>query len=962
MTIDFRIDFGYQYLYSRKHYHPVYIWDGSLECENGKILNTYQLDYPYLWFGPGRSAKETKVGKPEWKLKTKREFKGFRFEAEVEDSSVFHLKTKSCELTFTAEDIITKGRLDFTVGPKYLNCSVIVTKTDYIWFRMPLLENEIEYNAYELGLDVYDWSRMKLAWIRPGEHASWEYEVQQSKKDYSETLLHLVAMAVPEYNPEEESPVNTFIPLELYCDGKKITEFTRYYRAHDRNMQILEDDWKRLQIPAGKHKFELKNMHKEVCLGVSRITMKPCGYNHGQLSVPEWALIGEEVTGKVFAVYEDQIEIHGADVKIKCVPGWNEFKLCINKPGINKISTTNSKAEIEIFDCEEEKVPVKVGYDMTTVPHDNNGFMDWLLDYTSRTRLGNYVVFRNFNEPIEDISEYARYGTFCREHKLHASICEEHMYAKFGDSAKEMFHDCGYHEYPGKVYARDPQEPFMSQDMKEATERFIQHLKEEIDRTHTVSDCAAFGDASGGIRHSFLAGADFIRAETMVGPTMPILSHARPAAEALGKGNWGVHIAIQHCFVPYHETHLGQYFLSLMQAWAMGAEVIYEEDSLFNLFKEERQAWDDFLTKGKRDMTRSFFKFAKTHPRRGKNVRRIAYLEGRYAAPFNGFIAGCEQDPHYSVWGAFGNDSEEWGHKQPEKAHQLLDVLMPGASTHPLRQKFDKRRFYFSGTPYGDFDSIPVEADVSYFDNYKLILNLGWNTAIEEDYKKLKKYVENGGILLTGIPQFSTHIRREFLRDMKELSLINNGDISDICGIKVEGKGEEFSGVWNTENIENMPSPELSALPSDSPEEDGKALLADVELCGAEIVAWDAYTGKPMLVKHKLGKGTVYTFTLWAYPGHEKFQQFSASWIAKLAGDSLGDVCVKDETSEVFWTVWEDGENKKLMLLNTDWTEKGNIKRAVVCVNDKEIQVDVPERALVVINVADSIEVKTYTL
>ena len=31
---------------------------------------------------------------------------------------------------------------------------------------------------------------------------------------------------------------------------------------------------------------------------------------------------------------------------------------------------------------------------------------------------------------------------------------------------------------------------------------------------------------------------------------------------------------------------------------------------------------------------------------------------------------------------------------------------MPGATTHPLRQKFDKRRFYFSGSPYGDFDNV----------------------------------------------------------------------------------------------------------------------------------------------------------------------------------------------------------------------------------------------------------------
>ena len=31
-------------------------------------------------------------------------------------------------------------------------------------------------------------------------------------------------------------------------------------------------------------------------------------------------------------------------------------------------------------------------------------------------------------------------------------------------------------------------------------------------------------------------------------------------------------------------------------------------------------------------------------------TRRIAFLEGRYAAPFNGFICGSEQTPDYSVW------------------------------------------------------------------------------------------------------------------------------------------------------------------------------------------------------------------------------------------------------------------------------------------------------------------------
>ena len=314
-------------------------------------------------------------------------------------------------------------------------------------------------------------------------------------------------------------------------------------------------------------------------------------------------------------------------------------------------------------------------------------------------------------------------------------------------------HNAGRHEYPGVVYAQDPQKGSESTDMKNACERYIAFIKADVDEVKQMGLRPAYGDASGGHRYCYLAGTSFIRSETMVPHTQHLCSQARPAAEALGKGDWGVHIAIQHGFQLNHpEHHLGLYFLSLYQPWMMGASMIYEEDSLFQLFKEERQCWDDALTKGKRNMTREFFRFVKTHPRTGKAVRNIAFYEGRYAAPFNGFICGCEQDPDYSVWGKFGNNAPEWGHRQPEKCRHLLDVLMPGASVHPLRQQYEKRRFYFSGTPYGDFDEVPAEVSADYLKQYRLLLNFGWNTMIKEDYEKLKDFVVNGGTLFTGSP------------------------------------------------------------------------------------------------------------------------------------------------------------------------------------------------------------------
>lgn len=952
MRLDFRIDWGYQYLYSRRHYHPRYVWDGCLACEGGEILETRQLDYPVIWFGPGHCAKETVLPSPEWKSVTRRGVAGVRLIAEADGNAVFRLHTASFDGTFTAAEILEKGRIEFPVGPKYLGCSVIVTRTGYFWFRPDAQPGEKVLEADVLDLPVHDWARMRLAWLEPGKSVSFTAEVPVPEKEQAETIVHLCMMAVPEYSEEKETQVAGFVPMTLMADGREILHFRRYLRHHDTFMQMLEDDWQRLPLTPGTHTVTLRNDHESICLGISKITYRQSEHAHGELSVPEWLMPGENAFAKVYAVRPDTVTVSvgGRELSVGCAAGWNEFPVRAEVPGSLKIVSPCDTKEIEIPDAHEEDPPVKVGYDMTVVPHDDTGAMDWLLDYTQRTRLGNYVVFRSFGEDFPEALQ-ERWASFCRDHGIWVSACNTYENGAYFRGAGPMFHDCGEHEYPGCVYGRDPEAPYASEDMQEAARKYVDYLRLGVERAYRGGNCAAFGDASGGIRYSYLAGVDFVRAETMVGHTQVLLSQARPAAELLGNGNWGVHIAIQHNFQPYHENHLGQYFLSLMQPWMMGAEVIYEEDSLFELFKEERQSWDDLLTKGKRDMTRAFHKFVRTHPRAGNNVRSIAFVEGRYAAPFNGFICGSEQDPHYPVWGLFGNEAAEWGHGQPEKCRQVLDVLMPGASTHPLRQKFDKRRFFFSGTPYGDFDCIPAEASEQGMERYGLLLHLGWNTMTGEDWAKLVSYAEQGGTLLIGIPECSTHVRREFLRDMDDLALFRGGDLSGLCGIRVRGKGALYGGQWNCAGREQMPQPELSALPSDSADEDGVPFLADVELCGAETVAWDAESGMPMLVRYRLGKGSVYTFTLWAYPGHEGFRDFTASVVAKLAGENVPDVRVADESGEIFWTRWEDGDTVRLMLLNTDWTEAGNVKHADVVCGGTRYPVSVAERTALCVTV-----------
>ena len=224
---------------------------------------------------------------------------------------------------------------------------------------------------------------------------------------------------------------------------------------------------------------------------------------------------------------------------------------------------------------------------------------------------------------------------------------------------------------------------------------------------------------------------------------------------------------------------------------------------------------------------------------------------------------------------------------------------------------------------------------------------------IEEDYRKLLEYVKQGGTLLTGLPQFSTHVRRDFLRDMDDLALWNNGDLRELCGFIVRGKGVEYCGQWNCEGREGYSKPELSAMPSASSEEDGPALLADIELSSAELIAWDTASGAPMLVRNKVGKGYVYCMTLWAYPGHEKFQRFSACVLEQLAADNRPDIYVEDSSKEVFWTLWrQDDGHSCLMLLNTDWTIKANEKTVKVHTPNGVFTLVVREGAARLVNIS----------
>ncbi len=975
IEFDFRIEWGFRMVYARRMYHDIFDWSGKIDCsDSGADYRIYSLHYPpCMWGVVYEPDAETEETSHYFHSVLRRDIGGIRVAGKCAGNSVFSLCNRYGRFDFTLRELLEKGRIIFPVGPKYGFYSIIVTRKDFEYFVLPPRENELRSDPRDWHLPEKKTARRaKMYTLAPGQELRLPLTVPPRRRNNSklEVLCHFTGMPLLDLDsplppPEPEKPerrmdyyhINTpgipedvcsgVLTFELGFEGEKKYRKKHYFRFHDFEIQLREDVWCRIPAEPGEKVFILKNPDTYFPFHLTTVAWEFEERTDMELQLPRWAKTGETVFGRFYLFEPRQIEVfHGATEEKFCLDGqagWNELAITPCGRGMKnypvKISDASGKSVSgvipETYTLPREKFPLMVGADLTTVPHDDLGDMDYVLDYMVRTQLGNTVLFRSFHpfplsefQPPEECLK--RWGKFCREHGIFVQSVNCHRSGALAGEAKEYMHNSGFHEYSGLVYAIDPQPGEAgAKSMVEAEQRFIDYIHADAVKDAGVRGRVGYGDASGAARYLFKGGAEFLRAETMVGHTSMLCSLVRSASEVFGRGDWGVHIAIQHAFQPYDlEKHLSLYYLSLAIPWAMGCNDIYEEDSLFMVFKERLQCWRDAVPELKRNMTREFFHFASLHPRSGHLNNAIGVIEGRYQAPFNGFICGPEQTPSYSVWGGCGSEDPAWGHLQPEKGRHLLDVLSPGAAALPLMQDPSKRRFFFSGTPYGDFDLVPVEADNEYFSRYKLLLNPGWHTSNQEDLSKIREFVRRGGTYFAGLPEYSRHTRRDFLLEMTDLNLENDGDLTEFCGLRVLGRSAVF---FSGRTTPELPAPETSRRYSFSADEDGECFFADLTLePDVEIILRDRANGRPLLVRRRYGAGMVYTLCVYAYPGHEKLSRVMAGVIAMLARENRNEIYVENQDDEIFWNTRQDEFGHTVMLLNTDWTAKGNIRKCTL--------------------------------
>jgi len=571
MRIEFDLVFGYRFLYSRRHYHPEYRWDGTIECTDGEILSLGRRMYPESIYGPVHSPAETPLEGREWKLTTHRDQAGICVTADCTQDASFVLKTAQGHFTFSAKQLLEEGRIVFPVGPKYSYCTILVTRKGYLWYRPRPLPLEAVVEPRELkGVEVVNWSRMEHAWIEPGRGAEFGLRLPNfDRGDDNDWLVHLHVMTAQKRGlPETQA--NAYIPMELWADGQRVGSLVHYLRHHDCHVQLLQDAWSKIplsMLSPGIHRFRLLNGHEKYPLLVNRISLRPTTRNHLAMRGPAWCRVGQEVAVSVFIHrVATRIELEYDPRVIKVVapatldepigPGWCEIRVvplaaARDVPLTVHDRRTHRTGQVVIpavYDLPSETPEVKVGYDMTTVPHDGHGEMDWLLDYTHRTQLGNLVVFRPFNPMPIDGAIWRRWGEFCDRHGIHVQAVDGYQDGNLIRGAGDHFMALGGHELSMFTYYGCPDN--QSRSMKDSAERYLDHFRKDIAERRKLGQKIGYGDAGGGHRYTLLAGADFVRAETMVAHTMQHLSQCRPAAQALGDGQWGVHIAIQNCKQP----------------------------------------------------------------------------------------------------------------------------------------------------------------------------------------------------------------------------------------------------------------------------------------------------------------------------------------------------------------------------------------------------------------------------
>ena len=321
---------------------------------------------------------------------------------------------------------------------------------------------------------------------------------------------------------------------------------------------------------------------------------------------------------------------------------------------------------------------------------------------------------------------------------FHEVFNKQHQHPDYTYSSPIIYKDHGNYLY------YDPVSP---KNMQEAAEQFVKISKSALNgiKRHTGPSVL--------FKYFFEAGLEVGGAEIMYGPQEIILAALRGASIAYHRNEFIAHLAVQWSSTPHDtpERYL-RYQLSLFSSYLQGVNHINTEEGLYRM-EELFTTYDRFSDgcMGHKKIQQEFAKFVATHTRRGNMVNPIAMLHGR----FDAWVCFTRQN----AWGHYG---DEWKFGAPEESWDLLKLFYPDSNlnavySHPCP---NEPQGFFSRTPYGNVDILPIEASIEVLNQYPFMAFMGYNATLPQQIEKLVTYVEQGGTLLLSWAHLNTQIDR----------------------------------------------------------------------------------------------------------------------------------------------------------------------------------------------------------
>jgi len=468
-------------------------------------------------------------------------------------------------------------------------------------------------------------------------------------------------------------------------------------------------------------------------------------------------------------------------------------------------------------------------------------------------------------------------------------------------------------------------------DMEEAKNGFVNALKVMIKRDRELGIRMVSNiESHTMMKYSLEAGLDTCCAEIFLGNVDHILAFVRGASRGYGRERFGAYIAHEWYAGMHHEDKLKQMRLGLAYraVYMAGASEILLESGFERITAYGTDYSEDHpLCQAVRKEVKWFNEFIREDERpAGGPLTKVAFISG-YLDSYAG-TGKAYGGVRPSVWGQ--HEKEDWGYGAPEHSFHILDEVYRSADWFSPMNYGDAD--YSNAPAYGQYDVLPIEAPVSVMANYDWLIFTGWNTMTEEQFEKLKRYVNGGGKLLISAAHVKTGKKHG-----EDSPYLYDGRLSELLGCNLTDErirssyGYKFTrdsgieGIYYPGTVNHICDPTGSACFTD---------YVKVELTTARraaVLSKDFFsrefeTYPPVLVENDYGKGHVLFLCTDEYPGAAGVYTLYEMVVKQILTSTHRGCEIKVLGSDkVRFAVYRDDEKYKVYLLNTDM----NVRQAV---------------------------------